>query len=67
MKEEVSPCKNCDSLESRKICSKNCKPLEDFRRKADLLGPLVSNGRDNEGISSGRRVSPTPRYVIESY
>jgi len=63
----VSPCKDCEKTGNRKICSKDCEPLEDFRRKADLLGPLVSNGRDDEGISNGRRVLPAPRYVIERY
>jgi len=62
---EVSPCKNCGSLKSRKICSKNCEPLEDFRRKTNLSGPLVSNGRDDEGISNGRRVPPVSRLVVE--
>jgi len=61
----ISPCRNCESRENRKVCSQNCEKLENFRR-LHLSGPSLF-GRDDEGISSGRRVLPAPRYVIERY
>ncbi len=64
----VSPCKNCEKTGNRKICSKNCKLLENFRRKVNFPEPLVPiEGRNVEGISNGRRIPPVSRLVVERY
>ncbi len=60
----VSPCKNCEKTGNRKICSKNCKLLENFRRKVNFPEPLVPIEGRAEG---GRHILPIPRYVIERY